>query len=229
MVMDPQLTLELQLPQKALGLLNAPFHAGVGVKTFAGMPLTALLRDQLGIAKEYMIERIQTIFFNNRAVDHIEEVAMTADAVIALSAAMPGLAGATLRKSGALAGFRQGISHRGNSAAKKDNTKEIIITLKLFNLVAEELAPQLLQKGVLVPGKILRDLTAQPLLADSLQKGSIVWNGRPISFAQLRTIPWPDGWVLLQARAFKAGPSSSCPSSASDSSLRDNGAGQCLP
>jgi hypothetical protein len=68
---------------------------------------------------------------------------------------MPGLVGATLRKGGTFSGLRAAISQRDTAAC--EGSVPGSITLKLFNLVAEEMGPDLLTRGALFPGKRLAD------------------------------------------------------------------------
>ena len=61
---------------------------------------------QLGISESYLNERVQTIFLNGRAVDDLFGEVVGNNSTIALSAAMPGLAGAVFRKGGMLSSLR---------------------------------------------------------------------------------------------------------------------------
>jgi hypothetical protein len=93
--------------------------------------------------------RITTIFLDGKPVDAIGTVRIRDGAVLALSAAMPGLAGASLRKDSVLSSMRKGITHDVDriGATEEDG----VITVKLFNLLTRELAPAFLRRGVLLP------------------------------------------------------------------------------
>jgi hypothetical protein len=152
----------------------------------------ALLCDQLGIDRDYIDQRVQTFFINGRAVDQVEQIQVGNRDVIALSAAMPGLAGATLRKGGMFAGFRQAISYTGGSGPEKA-PQQTVVTFKLFNLVARELAAQILHTGVWVKGPRLAEFLQQlddNALTDS---GTIKWNDQPRD-------PGPVGTTALAGR-----------------------------
>jgi hypothetical protein len=59
---------------------------------------------------------------------------------------MPGLAGATLRKGGFYSAMRATLSHRENQEQKE---REVgFITIRVFNILLNELAPVLLAFGV---------------------------------------------------------------------------------
>lgn len=195
--MQPETTLFLRLPPAAARHFGSLFNAGIGIPTVVGIGLTELLCQQLGIAPDYVAHRIQTIFLNSRAVDRTEQVTLPAGAVIALSAAMPGLAGATFRKAGLLSGFRKDISHQNRTPSANNGRHETLITLKLFNLVAEELGPQLLVHGIWIDGRAVPELLSR---IASKVGGNIIearCDGRPIPSAQLPHIDWPNGWVAL--------------------------------
>jgi hypothetical protein len=77
---------------------------------------------------------------------------------------MPGLVGATFRKSGCLAAFRGSITYQNEEdaqAACRDGS----ITLKLFNLLVSEIGPSFLERGIWVDGSDLYECL-QPHLTD---------------------------------------------------------------
>jgi hypothetical protein len=154
----PTLTLATQDLKGLLHLLES----GVRLTVRVGGSLADLVCGQIGIPRDYLDGRIQTLFLNARAVDDVDTAQIEDGAVIALSAAMPGLVGATLRKGGAFSGLRAAISQKDGAASQGGVSGTI--TLKLFNLVAREVGPDLLARGVLFPGKRLGDFfdTAAP-------------------------------------------------------------------
>jgi len=113
-----------------------------------GCTIRSLLCDQFGLDPEYVDTRIQTVFLNGKPVDRMEEAIVPDQSVIALSAALPGLLGATLRKSGAYASLREGITHTESGAQQAPTPGSI--TLRVFNVLLPELAPRILQVGVRV-------------------------------------------------------------------------------
>ena len=138
-----------------LGLIRSGFTAPAMV----GCSLQDLLSKQLGIDENYLQNRVQTIFLNNSPVDDTAAATVTDGATISLSAAMPGLNGAVMRKGGILASLRQSISqHQNNVCIEPGRGK---IKLKLFNLVAKEIGPDFLARGVLVKGQALAEVIAK--------------------------------------------------------------------
>jgi len=138
---------------------------GIGILTTAGITLKNFLCGQLMIPADYLENRIQTILMNSRAVDDVDQVYIADGDVVALSAAMPGLAGATLRRGGHLAPMRAAISQNRTMAAADDHQRAIVV-LKLFNLVAKEIGPQILSAGFCLKGKDLTLLPDQNIISD---------------------------------------------------------------
>src|SRR6185369_92588 len=88
------------------------------------------------------------IFLDNRPVDDLERSLVHQGSRVTLSAAMPGLVGATMRRSGFYASLRQGISHA--EPGGESEAGEGTIRLKLFNLLLPELGPVILGRGILL-------------------------------------------------------------------------------
>ena len=149
--------LDLQISDPGRLLLDGIFAAGVGLVVKTGSSLRATLVDQLGIAADYVEEKLQTVFLNSRPVDDLDGVVLAPGDVLALSAAMPGLVGATLRRGGHLAAMRRDITQE---KAETRPAVTAMITVKLFNLACRDLGPTLLARGILVRPKQLADLLA---------------------------------------------------------------------
>jgi len=176
------------------GLLRSGFSADVTV----GCSLEQMLCSQMNIAPDYLRQRVQTVFLNNSPVDDLASSAVSDGAVISLSAAMPGLNGAIMRKGGPLAEMRRSISHTADKVCHQPGPGRI--TLKLFNLVAKELGPAFLARGVVVGSTALGELLGR-------QTGRF-WQGvksaeldrRPCQLDQLALHEWPEQPVSLQVR-----------------------------
>lgn len=194
--MKPSGSLHIKVPVSTVERWIPIFNAGVGIVTHTGIPLMALLCDQLGIDRNYVQQRVQTIFVNGRAVDNENEVILPANAFVALSAAMPGLVGATFRKDGLFAGFRKDISHIGAKTAETTR-HDTIVTLKLFNLVAKELVADLLRQHVWVKGPLLRDMILNSYAPNGLEEGTVVWDSDLFTQHEIQNFSWPDDWVAL--------------------------------
>jgi len=171
---------------------------GFYVKVPKSGSIRAILCHDLGLSPDYLEGRIQTIFLNGKPVDDVDAALVAAGDTLALSAAMPGLVGATMRRGGYLAGFRGNISHRDQDQAVQGG--ECLVQLKLFNLVTEELGPFFLEQGLWIKAAVLEAfLQHQPedfwagLLAAEL-------NREDLDPQALRSVPWPPGEALVHLK-----------------------------
>jgi hypothetical protein len=172
------------------------FTAGVTLPITTGGSLKETVCGQLGVSEAYFEERIQTIFLNFKAVDKPETARVQAGATITLSAAMPGLVGATMRRGGTFANLRSSISFVEIDGDIEQ--RQSLITLKLLNMVGRELGPAFLANGVYLPGEQLADFLAR---ADSdLQNGcrEVVLNSEITDWEGLRAHDWNGQRVLLK-------------------------------
>lgn len=145
--MELSITVAENYLPKLIGLLTPSFRVRVRV----GIDLKAFVCEQLGVHEVYFNDRIQTIFLDSKPVDDVATALLRDGSVLALSAAMPGLVGATFRKGGRYSWMRKAISHAG-----EDNTGQTThgwVTVKLFNMVLKELGPGFLERGVWVDGE----------------------------------------------------------------------------
>jgi hypothetical protein len=131
---------------------------GVMIRRRVGCSVDAFLRNELG-AGPAMIEKIQSIMLDGKPVDDIGAAVVHDGSILALSAAMPGLVGATLRRGGAYSAFRSAITYHetGQVCAPGEGW----VSIKLFNLLMAELGPGLLRQGVLINAADLADFFAE--------------------------------------------------------------------
>jgi hypothetical protein len=164
-----------------------------------GETVEGLLQKAAGISRLYLKDRVQTVFLDGRALDDFSTATVGDGATLALSAAMPGLAGAVLRRGGFYAAMRRQISHEADGPATA--ARRIVVTVKLFNLVARDLGPGLLERGVLIPGSQLKDFIAR--------QGRWLWtecmaaaaDGRPVRVEDVPDMIPEGGRVVLIVRA----------------------------
>jgi len=121
---------------------------GVWVVCRVGATLENLLVDQWGIETDYVAGRITTMFLNSRAVDDIASSVVHGGSVIALSGAMPGLVGATMRCGGFYAAMRGAMTFRQDDLGRGSGIDRVRV--KLFNLLLKELGPGFLARGIVV-------------------------------------------------------------------------------
>ena len=149
------ITISLAVKPDRMSLFSPLLGQGFTLKIQAGISVRDLLCRQIGVSDDYLDHRIQTIFLDGKVVDNVDTAVIRQGSALALSAALPGLAGATLRRGGAYASMRSQISHKNNTV--DDSSENGTVMLKLFNLVALELGPMFLKQGIWIDGKKLEN------------------------------------------------------------------------
>ena len=119
---------------------------GFEVKVQVGCSIKTMLCEQFGLSPEYVENRLKTIFLDGKPVDDVDSAIIKEGSTLALSAAMPGLAGAILRSGGHLAPLRGEIAYREENQAI--SRREGMVIVKLFNLIMDELGPIFLKRGI---------------------------------------------------------------------------------
>jgi len=170
---------------------------GFRIKARSGCSIFDLLCLQLRLDRDYVEGKIQTLFLNEKSIDDIYSTRISAGSILALSAAMPGLVGASFRRGGYYSSLRSQISHQDLTEASPIVDSEI--TLKLFNIVARDLGPFFLSKGILISGEDFEDIIlSNP--DDSIAGGMLVIvDGRQVDKKALMKMKWKDSDVILQA------------------------------
>jgi len=147
-------TLCLTVEKDRIATFSPLLAQGFTIKIKVGYSVRELLCTQIGLSSDYLEHRLQTIFLDGKAVDNVSAAVVRRNSTLALSAAMPGLAGATLRRGGVYASMRHQITHKTNGG--ENIVEDGTIVLKLFNLVARDIGPMFLTQGIWVNGKNLQ-------------------------------------------------------------------------
>ncbi len=156
-------TLRMSVAGDALPLFTTVLQSGIEIKTAHGETLGKFLSNFPGFTANYLADTVQTIFLNGTAVDDLSLPLTGSNPVLALSAAMPGLAGAIFRKNSFHAALRTDTKTLPSEAEQK---KSIFVTLKLFNSIARDRGTDLLKTGLCLQSKQLANfLTNRPHLA----------------------------------------------------------------
>ena len=144
--------LELEVSPEMLPGFASLLQHGVLYPIERPIPLLSFLLSLPGFSADYIEENLQTIFINGVAADSLTQE-MVDGTTVALSAAMPGLAGAIFR--------RQGIHGSLRSKQLSDEVHETseggLLTLKFFNSIALDRVEDLLAGGVQISGKALKN------------------------------------------------------------------------
>ena len=189
-----RLILEASLVPAFFRLLQSGFRIEANV----GCNVKSFLCEQLGVTPEYLEKRIQTIFLDGKPVDDVETAIVRDGTTLSLSAALPGLVGAVMRKGGYYAPMRDQISYKGD--LMPTNMQPGSVFMKLFNLPLTELGPAFLERGVFVDQDNLKDILTGH--AGDLQKNckTTFINNRQVSPDQLLEIDWETGDIFLQVK-----------------------------
>jgi len=162
----PSIQFEVSYPLPAR--LLRIFQKGVQVEVELGLDLLTLLTSELCLS-EQGIEKIQTIFWQGKPVDDLAQCITTERGELALSAALPGLVGACLRRGGIWSALRDSISHQEEIISERG--KRGLISIKLFNFMLHEVGSILLSRGVIVIKESLVELCKSDLFWDQVVRG----------------------------------------------------------
>ena len=195
------INLSLTLQKTLIPIFYQLLSKGFIIQTQTGCTIKELLCGQVGIKDDYLEERIQTIFLDNKTVDDVNSAVIREGSILALSAAMPGVLGATVRKGGWYAPMRRQLSHDKDIASNTHKKGEI--TIKLFNLIAKELGPLFFQQGIRVNGKDFFDIMDRN--ENVFMKGckKAVLDGNDIDPEKLMEVEWKGKTVFLQIKSAK--------------------------
>ena len=163
---------------------------GVVVRCSIGCNVATFLRQELKAGEE-TLEKIQSIILDGKPVDDLDSALIKDGSILALSAAMPGLVGATLRRGGAYSSFRSGITY--HETGETSVPGEGCVRIKLFNLLMAELGPGLLLRGVLLRSEDFLNFTAG--LSQDFWQGCrrITLDNKPVDVPELRDGAWIAG------------------------------------
>lgn len=162
------------------------FQIGILLKVQISVSIKNFLCEQLGFDKTYVDNRISTIFVNGQPVDDIDTAIIKNNDTLALSSAMPGLIGATLRRNSYLAPFRDTITFK---EYRNDSIQAYgLIHLKLFNFISQEVGPLLLKKGVMVDLEDVIDLFDDKMSEKINGHLDIYLDGKKAGLNELREI-----------------------------------------
>ncbi len=129
-----------------------------------GDSIYSFLLSLPGFTEDYLLREVQTIFYNGDALDDLDSELAGSFATIALGSAMPGLAGAIMKKGSVCGAFRktrtvQNVSRQGDP---------VQVRVKLFNTIARDRGPRLFNTGLrLDTHDLILFLELRPRLMDA--------------------------------------------------------------
>ncbi len=176
-------SLDIEVPEGEILPYCTLLQAGFSIEVSPDQTVEQILLTLAGFTKHYIHQRIETIFLNGLPLDSFSAIVTEDKAVIALSAAMPGLAGAIFKKGSIHASLRTQTLSKDSSPTPASGP--IHISLKLFNMVARERGPELLEKGCLLSGgAITKFLQDRDILLDKAI--SICFAGNKVTKTELK-------------------------------------------
>jgi len=143
------LSLEFNLLPGQISYFFPLLQKGFAVEARVGISIQAFLCGHFGLSTEYLRGRVKTVFLDGKSVDDLDQAFVQDGSRLALSAALPGLAGAVLRRGSTYAKLRSQVAEKKKDLPGKP--EEGLVILKLFNLLLPEIGGVFLQKGVLIP------------------------------------------------------------------------------
>ena len=176
-------TLLLKCGEPVISLFKTELQKGIYIPSREGESIYSFLTDFCGISGDYISRKIKTVMIDAGPVDDIFKTCISEGGVCALSGAMPGIVGAMMRIGSPYAAMRESITVKpGRSLI---TGKEILISLKLFNIVLLDLGPYFLKRGILLEkGRVLDIFTRH---SDDLYPGcgGIFLNGSPVDMRKM--------------------------------------------
>lgn len=192
---------------------DTPEHFAIFLQGGFDMPvprpctLREFLCELVGVCGVYTEKSLQTIFLDGKAIDDLDRAILGPFSRLALSAAMPGLVGATMRRSGYYSRMREGISQSGGGGLEASGKKPFRLHVRLYNAVGRELAGLFLHHGIFVSSEsLLRFLKFQPpKFFDQLRHASL--DGIPLPVGSFAPDTWqlPKGDVALRVTSVRQG------------------------
>ena len=132
--------------------LSTVLQSGFFVTGSEGDSIYTFLMNLPGFSEDYLATEVQTIFYNGDALDDLDSQLAGQSATIALASAMPGLAGAIMKKGSICGALRK--TRTVMAVSRPGETIEIRV--KLFNTIARDLGPGLFSSGIRIDARDLR-------------------------------------------------------------------------
>ena len=153
---DP-VTLTISADRVRWSDLGALFQSGVVVSITGPRSVADFLVVDLAIEPDYVRRTIATVFVDSMVVDDLDRTMLRPGSTLTLSAAMPGLVGASLRRSSYYSAMRAEVSwHDGRGGGRndrgggRDDESAATIRVKLFNLIIPGVGPSILRRGIVL-------------------------------------------------------------------------------
>jgi len=131
---------------------------GFRVEVEVGVSIEDLLVDELGVDREFVENKVRTVFLDGCPVDDISSVIIEEGGRLALGGSMPGMVGIAMQRHSPAGFVRSEITHP--KAQNRQEHKRGLITVRLFNEMAEVLGPLFLRRGIEIEAETFKGLCA---------------------------------------------------------------------
>lgn len=131
-----------------LSMFMPELQMGFYITSIEGKSIYSFLTDTCRMSESYISQKVKTVLLNGGPVDNIFNTGIKEGDTIAVSGAMPGIVGAMMRMGSPYAAMRESITVRPGKALSQG--KEIVVLLKLFNVILSDMGPGFLEEGVLL-------------------------------------------------------------------------------
>lgn len=145
--------IELSVSPDSIAGFTTLLQGGIFIEVPCNTQIGDLLTSLPGFSRDYVQSRVETIFIDGLPADSLSQPLTTSGTVLAISAAMPGLAGAIFRKNSVHASLRTSPTADVETESAE---KTIQVRLKLFNMIAVERGEQLLYEGCVVKASTIQ-------------------------------------------------------------------------
>lgn len=174
--------LVLRVSEKSPELFSTLLQSGFQVSAEPGDTIGSFLERLPGFTREYILREVQTIFLNGNATDDLETLLSGESPTLAVTTAMPGLAGAIFRKNSPHAPLRT----TQQEAEPVNTLAPARVTLKIFTTIGKEMGPILMKEGIDLKADNLHSfLQYRPSLLTRIE--TITWNGQECTEEEMLT------------------------------------------
>lgn len=140
----------------ATGFFMPDLQSGFSIRAKEGVTIYSFLTEYCGLNDGYITEKVKTIMIDGGPVDDIFNTKIHDRGVCAVSGAMPGIVGAMMRIGSPYAAMRESITVKPDEGAEAE--KDILVNLKLFNVILSDLGVEFLKRGILLEEKRVLNL-----------------------------------------------------------------------
>lgn len=170
------MNLVLTAPADRLSRYAALMERGAHFAGRVGVSVREFLTKDLGLDPEYVEDRVRTVFLNGLPVDDLDREILAHGDRLALAAAMPGAFGMIFRRASPIALMRKDFSRKDQKRTAQKGQGRVRVLL--YNLVRDEVGPDLLARGMIVKAARLGEFLAQAW-QDDKDPGALTLDNRP--------------------------------------------------